>query len=170
MKIPCYIFLLISFVSFSQNDFDSRYYTIDGESLPEIPQIPTLLMELNKSKNIINGSFTLGASPSYQETRNTFTISSSNYWQPVDMTQALASKKVPYDNSQFKVQQLQKKQFGFSVSGNGGETSFDFGDGETRVQNSTYQNQQRPFYIEEPQRRAFRPRAYPFYRNGINNW
>ena len=170
MKIICYIFLLISFASFSQNDFETRYYTIDAGSLPEAPQVPTLLMELDKKKNAVKSTFTLGASPSYQDAKNAFSINSSNYWQPVDMTTALAGNTIPYDNSQFTVSQLQKKQFGFSISGNGGETSFDFGDGEARVQNRVYSNQQRPFYIEEPTRRFYRPRPYPFYRESNINW
>lgn len=169
MKITLYLFLIISFVGFGQNDFESRYYTINAESLPDVPQVPTLLMELNKNKKTTKGTFTLGASPSYQETKNEFTINSSNYWQPVDMTQALTSNTVPYDNSQFTVNQLQKKQFGFTISGNGGETTFDFGDGESRVQNSVY-TKQRPFYIEEPTRRIYRPRPYPFYRGSSIEW
>ncbi len=161
--------MLLSLAGFSQNDFESRYYTIDVESLPDIPQAPSLLMELDKIKNTKESQFTLGASPSYSETRNNTTINSTNYWQPVDMTEALVSSTVPYNNSQFKTQQLQNKQFGFSISGNGGETTFDFGDGETKVQNSVYSNQRS--FSNNPGRRGINnSQSFPRRRQSTINW
>ena len=80
-------------ISFSQNDFDTRYYTINANSLIIPPSIESVIDEMPDK---INSSFTLGEAPSYQNTLNTNAISPSNYWQPVDIAMAMASNTIAY--------------------------------------------------------------------------
>ena len=76
----------------------------------------------------------------------------SNYWQPVDIAQAMTSSTIAYNNSQFDTSKLKEKQFGFSIQGNGGNTSFEFSDGKTRVRNDVYKEQGMPFLQNRYQR------------------
>jgi hypothetical protein len=144
--IPC--------LSFAQNDFETRYFTINATSLPDMSGIPSILDILPKTTK---GSFTLGEAPTYQNALNTNTINTHNYWQPVDIGLAMNSNTITYSNTQFNASKLQEKQFGFSISGNGGVTSFEFSDGETKVRNDVYKEQGAPFLINSYQQR-------PYYR------
>jgi len=136
-------------ISFSQNDFETRYYTIGPRSLVSPSSIAFVL---DQKPNKIKSSFTLGEAPSYQNTLNTNAISTSNYWQPVDIAQAMTSSTIAYNNSQFDTSKLKEKQFGFSIHGNGGNTSFEFSDGKTRVRNDVYKEQGMPFLQNRYQR------------------
>lgn len=147
-------------MSFSQNDFETRYYTINANSLIIPPSIKSVIDEMPDK---INTSFTLGEAPSYQNTLNTNAISTSNYWQPVDIAMAMASNTVAYNNDQFNTTKLQEKQFGISIQGNGGNTSFEFGDNQTRVRNDVYKEQGMPFLQNRYQRPYYR--ANPFRVN-----
>jgi len=144
-------------MSFSQNDFETRYYTINANTLIIPPSIGSVLDEMPDK---INSSFTLGEAPSYQNTLNTNAISTSNYWQPVDIALAMTSNTVAYNNSQFNTTKLQEKQFGFSIQGNGGNTSFEFGDGQTRVRNDVYKDQSTPFLQNGYQRPYYRTNPF----------
>jgi hypothetical protein len=154
---------LIPFLSFSQNDFETRYYVINAESLPEPPSIPSILDEIPKKK----GSFTLGDAPTYLNVRNANSINTTNYWQPVDIASAMQSNTISYSNKQFNVSRLQQKQFGFSVTGNGGSTNFEFSDGETRVTNQVYQQQLSPLVLD-PYQPYFRRNPYRTNRTPFN--
>ena len=147
-------------MSFSQNDFETRYYTINANSLIIPPSIKSVIDEMPDK---INSSFTLGEAPSYQNTLNTNAISPSNYWQPVDIAMAMASNTIAYNNSQFDTSRLKEKQFGFSIQGNGGNTSFEFSDGQTRVRNDVYKEQAMPFLQNGYQKPYYR--ANPFRVN-----
>jgi len=93
-------------MSFSQNDFETRYYTINANSLIIPPSIKSVIDEMPDK---INTSFTLGEAPSYQNTLNTNAISTSNYWQSVDIAMAMASNTVAYNNDQFKPLKTKRK-------------------------------------------------------------
>mgnify|MGYP000329873804 CR=1 FL=1 len=56
-----------------------------------------------------------------------------------------------------------EKQFGISIQGNGGNTSFEFGDNQTRVRNDVYKEQGMPFLQNRYQRPYYR--ANPFRVN-----
>lgn len=153
MKYLVYIFLFSCTQVVAQNDFETRYYTINLESLPNISKAASVLGKMPKQNK---GSFNLGAAPSYQNTKNSFTITASNYWQPVDMADALTGSTIPYSNSQFTTTRLQEKQFGITIQGSTGQTSFDFGEAGTQIKNDVYINQQHPF---------LNPARLPMYRN-----
>ena len=144
-------------ISFSQNDFETRYYTIGPTSLVVPTSIESVIDEMPDK---INSSFTLGEAPSYQNTLNTNAISPSNYWQPVDIAMAMASNTIAYNNSQFDTSRLKEKQFGFSIQGNGGNTSFEFSDGQTRVRNDVYKEQGMPFLQNRYQRPYYRTNPF----------
>ena len=76
---------------------------------------------------------------------------------------AMASNTVAYNNDQFNTTKLQEKQFGISTQGNGGNTSFEFGDNQTRVRNDVYKEQGMPFLQNRYQRPYYR--ANPFRVN-----
>lgn len=155
MKQFIYIVLLVPIFMIGQNDFETRYFTINATSLPEAPE----MIQILKEENPIKGSYTLGASPSYEKARSSFSINATNYWQPVDMAAALKSTYSDFTDPSVITQKVQEKQFGVTISGNGGNTSFDFGDGKTRVRNSVYQ-EQRPFILAEPGDRFYRNSSY----------
>lgn len=164
MRILFYICIFIPLLSFGQNDFETRYFTIDAASLPNIPSVPSIL---DAMPEVPKGSFTLGEAPSYRDARNANTINTDNYWQPVDIASAMASNTIPLNNNQFTTSRLQEKQFGISISGNGGTTNFDFSDGETRVQNKVYQEQRSPFLLD-PSRSYNSRNPYWVRRNNIS--
>ena len=144
----------------SQNDFETRYYTIDAKSLL-YPSSMSFVLEQVPKKN--KSSFTLEKAPSYKNALNTNAINTNNYWQPVDIAQAMRSNTSPYNNSQFDTARLREKQFGLSIKGNGGNTSFELSDGQTRVRNEVYKEQGMPFLQNRYQRPYYR--ANPFRVN-----
>lgn len=164
MKIIAFLCICLPLLSFAQNDFETRYYTIDAKSLTDIPSIPSILDAMPEAPK---GSFTLGEAPSYKDALNASTINPNNYWQPVDIASAMASNTIPYNNKQFSTSKLQEKQFGFSISGNGGTTSFEFSDGETRVKNDVYEEQGVPFLVN-PYQSFYRRRPYGVRRSTIS--
>lgn len=145
---------------YSQNDFETRYYTIDARSLISPAGIAFVL---EQTPGRVKSSFTLGEAPSYQNTLNTNAINTTNYWQAVDIAKAMASNTNSYNNSQFDTSRLREKQFGFSIQANGVDTSFEFRDGQTRVRNDVYKEQGVPFLQNRYQRPYYR--ANPFRVN-----
>ena len=101
-------------MSFSQNDFETRYYTINANSLIIPPSIKSVIDEMPDK---INTSFTLGEAPSYQNTLNTNAISTSNYWQSVDIAMAMASNTVAYNNDQELVTKDDKDMLAVNYQG-----------------------------------------------------
>ncbi|GEQ87255.1 hypothetical protein ULMS_27630 [Patiriisocius marinistellae] len=157
MKKLLFLGLLLPLMAWSQNDFETRYFTIDAESLPEIPEVAFI----PKKQQLENtGTLTLEKTPTFNSVLDAYKISTDNYWQPVDMTVALGGSTVNYSDPSLRLKKLQEKQFGFTITGNGGRSSFEFSDGQTTVRNNVYQ-EQRPFYIHQNNQ----PRYYrnPFY-------
>ena len=74
---------------------------------------PSIGSVLDEMPDKINSSFTLGEAPSYQNTLNTNAISTSNYWQPVDIALAMASNTVAYNNSQFDTSKTTRETIWF---------------------------------------------------------
>ncbi|MGJ8665769.1 MAG: hypothetical protein ACSHW7_05340 [Patiriisocius sp.] len=149
-----FLFLLFPLMAWSQNDFETRYFTIDAESLPDVPEVTFIPKTQNTETK---GTMTLEKTPTFNSVLDAYKISSENYWQPVDMTVALGGSTVNYSDPSLRLKKLQEKQFGFTITGNGGNSSFEFSDGQTTVRNSVYR-EQRPFYIFQ----SDQPR---YYRN-----
>ena len=88
------LLILLPLFSYGQFDFDTRYYTINATSLPEAPQFELLpkfgnRISLSNKAQGKSGSYNLESTPTFAATLNSFKMSSSNYWQPVDMMNAV---------------------------------------------------------------------------------
>jgi hypothetical protein len=89
---------LLPLFSYGQFDFDSRYFTINSTSLPAAPQFELLpkfsnTLSLSNKNEVKSGSYYISSTPTFAATLNSFKMSSSNYWQPVDMMNAVSGAK-----------------------------------------------------------------------------
>jgi len=96
-----------------QFDFETCYFTIDSESLPDMPELSTLDMDFVET-------------PSFQKKRisDFAKVTAKNYWQAVDMASVLEKESKMLDYSPINLPVLDQKEFGFSFSVNG-SNSFD---------------------------------------------
>ena len=110
MKLLYYILIFLPALAVGQFDFDTRYFTIDNESLPDMPEISTLDMDFAET-------------PSFQKKRisDFVKVTSENYWQAVDMATVLEKESTMLDYSPINLPILNQKEFGFSFSVNGSE-------------------------------------------------
>lgn len=99
-KILVLVLTLLPLLSWAQFDFETRYFTIDATSLPEVNVLETF-MELNS-----NSFFTKLPE---------FKMNNDNYQKEVNMGEVLyASEK--FVNSNYEVKAIEAKNFGFSTS------------------------------------------------------
>jgi hypothetical protein len=133
MKKLLFSLLFIPFSMFSQLDFETRYFTIDAESLPLIEDLAT---------------FSLITSPTLFDSQlPTFKMNEDNYRTPVNMTEALA-KRQSYITKKWdgKAKATPKGlTFYFSVNGNNSRN----GTTNYGLKNAVYQ-EQRPVYFFSP--------------------
>lgn len=133
MKKLLFSLLFIPFSMFSQLDFETRYFTIDAESLPLIEDLAT---------------FSLITSPTLFDSQlPTFKMNEDNYRTPVNMTEALA-KRQSYITKKWdgKAKATPKGlTFSFSVNGNNSRN----GTTNYGLKNAVYQ-EQRPVYFFSP--------------------
>lgn len=114
MKKLIYIVLFIlPTIVVAQYDFDTRYFTINSQSLPEAPRFNNSF-ELSGDSEEAKGTFSLDATPTFRATLNSLRISSSNFWEPVDMMNAVSVSK-NYVSTNLKVDPLKTQNFGFTV-------------------------------------------------------
>ena len=136
MKILSYILIFLPALAVGQFDFETRYFTIDSESLPDMPKISTLDMDFAKT-------------PSFQKKRisDFVKVTSENYWQAVDMATVLKKESTMLDYSPINLPILDQKEFGFSFSVNG-SNSFD-GTSRYGIRNIAYK-EMRSIYFCSP--------------------
>ena len=109
---------MIPLLALGQNDFDTRYFTINSESLPSVEELtivnfdPPLKQEKTNLKNFFN-------------------ISVDNYRSSVDMAGAIADDLQP-TRSFVDIQEIQSDFYGFGADPNYRS------DGKTRVKNTVY--------------------------------
>ncbi|MDT0556607.1 hypothetical protein [Patiriisocius hiemis] len=133
MKKLLFLFVFIPFTGFSQLDFETRYFTIDAESLPLIEDLAT---------------FSLTTSPTMFDSQlPTFKMNEENYRTPVNMTEALAERQNYITKKWDGKTKATPKGLSFSFSVNGSNSR----NGTTNygVKNSVYQ-EQRPVYFCSP--------------------
>ena len=87
--------MLLPVLSYGQFDFDSRYFTINSTSLTAAPQFELLpkfanTLSLSNKNEVKSGSYYLSNTPTFAATLNSLKMSTSNYWQPVDMMNAVS--------------------------------------------------------------------------------
>jgi len=136
MKLLSYILIFLPALAVGQFDFDTRYFTIDNESLPDMPEISTLDMDFVET-------------PSFQKKRisDFVKVTSENYWQAVDMATVLEKESTMLDYSPINLPILNQKEFGFSFSVNG-SNSFD-GTSRYGIKNIAYK-EMRSIYFCSP--------------------
>lgn len=130
MKRLVYILALLPLAAFGQYDFETRYFTIDAEALPQVEESSALTANYN---------FT----PSSRLTLSSFRMNASNYRKPVDMMTAL-NKQTEFIDKKFDVAPLQQKTFGFSVSVSG-SNSFD-NTSNTGIRNIAYKEMRSVYF------------------------
>lgn len=113
MKLLTYILIFLPTLAIGQFDFETRYFKMDAESLPEMPELSSF-------------DYDFGDTPSFEKKHiSDFTkITAKNYWQPVDMAMVLERESAKLDYSPINLPALDRKEFGFSFSVNG-SNSFD---------------------------------------------
>ncbi len=94
------IFLLLPLISWSQYDFETRYFTIDETSLPEVNILETFIE--------INSNSILTKLPEFK-------INNENYQKEVNMGEVLYDSE-KFVNSNFEVKTIDTRNFGFSTS------------------------------------------------------
>jgi hypothetical protein len=107
-----FLILILPLTLFAQYDFDTRYFTINANSLPEAPTLNAAPLTLDMP--IENkATFTLDQIPTFNETLNSFRISASNYREPVDMMSVLNTKS-NYVDKTLDIVPVDSNRFGFS--------------------------------------------------------
>ncbi len=124
MKRILLLVLLIPLLASAQYDLETRYFTINAESLPDIDRTTNFLDFAKPTE----GSFKLDVIPTFSETLRSISLNSQNYWEPVDMMAALNSTQTFLDKK-LTVSPLNTSVYGFS-----GYSS----DGSTTVKNIVY--------------------------------
>ena len=123
-----FILAFLPLIAVAQFDFDSRYFTIDETSLPEAPQFQESSLNVIGVENKVTGSFTLDNTPTFAATMSSIKISSTNYWEPVDMMSVVSATQ-NYIDTNFDVAPLRAKAYGnYSYSA----------DGASKVKNAVY--------------------------------
>ncbi|WP_339831832.1 hypothetical protein [uncultured Altibacter sp.] len=105
MRNVLYLLFLLPFLASAQYDFETRYFTITAESLPEIEDLTT-------------ASFSLDNAPVLSTKLKTFQMNTENYRQPVDMITAIAENE-NFVQRKVDTAPLLQKEFGFTVTGQG---------------------------------------------------
>ena len=144
MKTWWNILLILPLTMLGQYDFDTRYFTIDAESLPEVPEISSIQLERN-SRN----DFSIRTFSDFNR------VTANNYWEAVDMAAAL-EKKEGFKKSEVSVKALNQK---FSVFGGG--TQYER-DGSTKVKNQVYKEQRGLDLIDPCPPFGICPRCAPY--------
>lgn len=126
-KLLHFLLFLLPAIVVAQYDFDTRYFTINSQSLPEAPQFNNSF-QASKTSEDAKGTFSLDATPTFTATLNSLRISSSNYWEPVDMMNAVSVSK-NYVSTRLKIDPLKSRNFGFAVYSS---------DNSSKVKNTVY--------------------------------
>ncbi len=119
MKRGVFLLLFFPLLASAQYDFDTRYYTITSESLPEIEELTSAPFSLEKG-------------PSITKKLKTFQMNAENYRQPVDMATAV-NENQKFVQRKVDIAPLQEQFFGLR----GGNKMYQ-ADGATGVKNIAY--------------------------------
>lgn len=95
-----FLIVILPLITYGQNDFESRYFTIDATSLPVIPQN-------------ISPSFSLNKAPVLGKKVKAFKMTAENFWQPVNMAEAI-SESNKYLRSNVDISPINAKSYGLT--------------------------------------------------------
>ncbi len=121
------LLFLAPLIVLGQYDFDTRYFTINVASLPEAPELDQK-WELSTSNDESQRTFILDNTPTFEATLRSLRISSSNYWEPVDMRNA-SNTTENYIDTTWEINPAKTSYYG---------TSSYKADGATKVTNTVY--------------------------------
>ncbi len=102
---------------FSQDDFSTRYYTFNSQSLPQLEELSVYNLKAD--------------APFEKIGLNYFRMNVNNYRESVDMVGAI-EKEMDYVSSYVNVKEIQSEFFSFGAQQNYRS------DGKTRVNNTVY--------------------------------
>jgi len=130
MKTFCFLLFLLPCLVLAQYDFDSRYFTIDANSLPEVGPVN----DFTKSVSFAS-KFSLDTAPNVvNQAVPSFKLTTENYRKPVDMATAV-TQRTKFVNTNTEVTPIQAKTYGFTgYSGYGADKS-------SGVKNTVYKEQ-----------------------------
>lgn len=149
MKKLVYLLLIAPFICFGQFDFETRYFKIDAEALPAMQEITVFNLDYSNSPNFQKKNI-----------KDFNKVTPKNYWQAVDMTDAL-SEIMSYEETDFNVAQIQSQ---FSAY-NGTRYA---ADGATKVTNTVYKEQRGLDFLDPCPPFGVCGRCAPFRAGGFN--
>ena len=117
-------------MAMGQYDFESRYFTLTDESLPEISAFDIDFGEKTPFEKVSFLNYTK--------------VTAENYYQPVDMMGALEQQNSLLEAPGVNIPKLNQKEFGFSFSVNGNNSR----DGTSNygVRNTVYKEARSVFF------------------------
>lgn len=133
MKRILYALIFLPLVAIGQYDFESRYFTMNAESLPDTQELSTFDIDFGEKRNFKKMHIT-----------DFNKVTAKNYWLPVDMMTALEQESVLTSYPAVNLPALNQKEFGFSVSVNG-SNSFD-GTSSHGVRNTVYKESRSVYF------------------------
>jgi hypothetical protein len=143
MRSLFYILLFIPTIGIAQYDFETRYFKIDNTSLPQVVSVSSQAKEYTASLLLKTKSL-------YDFVK----VTEKNYWQPVDMTRALAHEETGLiDPPQINYPKLDSKDFGFSVQV--GNSNSRAGISTNGIKNTVYKEQRGRFFCDPTGNYAF---------------
>jgi len=116
MKKWSFILILLPLTCFSQLGFETRYFTINSESLPRVEDL---------------SNFTFNKTPFVKRSLNEFQMNANNYRKTVDMA-LVVNKENNYVSGNVNIASIQSEFYRF-----GTPTNY-LSDGTTRVKNTVY--------------------------------
>ncbi len=130
------MFVLLPVLALGQYDMETRYFIMDASSLPNTEELSSFDIDFGEKR-------------SFQKMHITDfnKVTSSNYWQAVDMMAALEAEQNLVTAPNIDLPRLNEKEFGITVSVNG-SNSFN-GTSRQRVRNTVYQ-ESRPVFFCAP--------------------
>lgn len=144
MKQLVFVFMLFPLVLCAQYDFDTRYFTIDAASLPDVPEINSFEMNLGPIKN-----FEIKSLSDFNK------VTAVNYWEAVDMASAI-EKKENFKRADYDSKLLRQK-----LSTYGGTSGYSK-DGSSKVVNTVYKEQRGLDFMDPCPPFGICPRCAPY--------
>ncbi|MEM7186846.1 MAG: hypothetical protein AAF466_09320 [Bacteroidota bacterium] len=146
MKRFVFILLFAPLAAFGQFDIETRYFTMDANSLPDTRELSSFDIDFGEDRSFKKMHIT-----------DFNKVTAQNYWQAVDMMSVLEQEQNLVSAPDINLPKLNQKEFGFSVSVNGSNSN----NGTTShgVRNTVYQEARpvffcspSPFYYNAPRR------------------
>jgi hypothetical protein len=117
-----------------QYDFETRYFTMNAESLPNTQELSSFDIDFGEKHSFIK-----------MHISDFNKVTANNYWLPVDMMGAIEGERLLTESPMVNLPKLNQKEFGFSVSVKG-NNSFDGTSSNYGVQNTVYKESRSVYF------------------------